>query len=130
MAVREEGVPAVSLTGSQSGIMTNDAHSNARIIEVRPFRIQDELDRGRILPLAVELPDLDQPEDQRRENAGGTQDFGDVGRSLKIHGTPSCCAALVGSAFRGESYSGSHRGGKLASRSSGAANAGAGEGCQ
>ena len=26
-------VPAVSLTGSQSGILTNDAHANARIIE-------------------------------------------------------------------------------------------------
>ena len=30
------GVPAVSFTGSQSGIVTNDSHTNARIVEVRP----------------------------------------------------------------------------------------------
>lgn len=52
MAVREEGVPAVSLTGSQSGILTNDVHTNARIIEVRPFRIEDELERGSVVIVA------------------------------------------------------------------------------
>src|SRR5512139_2653767 len=43
MALHELGVPAISFTGSQSGIITNDAHSQARIVEVRPYRIQDEL---------------------------------------------------------------------------------------
>ena len=38
MALNARGVPAVSFTGSQSGIITNDAHTNARIVEVRPFR--------------------------------------------------------------------------------------------
>ncbi len=52
MAVREEGVPAVSLTGSQGGILTNDVHANARIIEVRPFRIEDELEHGRVVIVA------------------------------------------------------------------------------
>jgi len=52
MAVREEGAEAVSLTGSQSGILTNDVHTNARIIEVRPFRIEDELERGNVVIVA------------------------------------------------------------------------------
>ena len=46
MALQELGVPAISFTGSQSGIITNDAHAQARIVEVRPYRIQDELARG------------------------------------------------------------------------------------
>jgi aspartate kinase len=52
MAVQELGKEAVSLTGSQSGIITNDRHSGARILEVRPFRVQDELERGRIVIVA------------------------------------------------------------------------------
>jgi aspartate kinase len=42
----------VSFTGSQSGIITSDAHTNARIVEVRPFRVQDELRRGRVVIVA------------------------------------------------------------------------------
>ncbi len=52
MAIRELGGEAISFTGSQSGIITNDRHVDARIIEVRPFRIQDELARGRIVVVA------------------------------------------------------------------------------
>ncbi len=52
MAIAELGQEAISFTGSQSGIMTNDRHSGARIIEVRPVRIQDELERGRIVIVA------------------------------------------------------------------------------
>jgi len=52
MAIRELGGDAISFTGSQSGIITNDRHIDARIIEVRPFRVQDELARGRIVVIA------------------------------------------------------------------------------
>jgi aspartate kinase len=52
MALNARGVPAVSFTGSQSGIITNDAHVSARIVEVRPYRIQDELARGRVVIVA------------------------------------------------------------------------------
>jgi aspartate kinase len=52
MAIRELGEEAISFTGSQSGIITNDRHVDARIIEVRPFRVQDELARGRIVVIA------------------------------------------------------------------------------
>src|SRR5206468_6481566 len=41
-----------SFTGSQSGIVTNDSHTNARIVEVRPFRVQDELERGKVVIVA------------------------------------------------------------------------------
>src|SRR5262245_14069510 len=52
MAIEKRGLEAISFTGSQSGIITNDRHSGARIIEVRPIRIQDELERGRIVIVA------------------------------------------------------------------------------
>lgn len=52
MALDRLGVPAISFTGSQSGILTNDRHSGARIIEVRPVRIQDELDRNKVVIVA------------------------------------------------------------------------------
>ena len=52
MAIQGLGHEAISFTGSQSGIMTSDSHLNARIVEVRPFRIQDELERGRIVIVA------------------------------------------------------------------------------
>lgn len=52
MAIQKNGIEAISFTGSQSGIVTTDSHSNARIIEVRPFRIQDELERDRVVIVA------------------------------------------------------------------------------
>jgi aspartate kinase len=52
MRIRELGGNAISFTGSQSGIITNDRHVDARIIEVRPFRILDELARGKIVVVA------------------------------------------------------------------------------
>ena len=52
MAIRDRGGDAISFTGSQSGIITNDRHVDARIIEVRPVRVQDELAKGRIVVIA------------------------------------------------------------------------------
>src|SRR5512146_3182312 len=52
MACSEEGLEAISVTGSQAGILTNDRHSGARIVEIRPFRIEDELDRGKVVIVA------------------------------------------------------------------------------
>jgi len=52
LAIHERGGDAISFTGSQSGIITNDRHVDARIIEVRPFRVQDELARGKIVVIA------------------------------------------------------------------------------
>jgi len=52
MALAKVGKSAVSFTGSQSGIITNDHHSNARIVEVRPRRILEALDKGKIAIVA------------------------------------------------------------------------------
>ncbi|WFU15752.1 aspartate kinase [Bradyrhizobium sp. CB3481] len=52
MALSDLGVPAISFTGSQAGVMTDDSHSAARIVDVRPIRVREELDRGRVVVLA------------------------------------------------------------------------------
>jgi aspartate kinase len=52
MALEERGLQAISFTGSQSGILTNDRHSGARIIEVRPIRLEDELARDKVVIVA------------------------------------------------------------------------------
>jgi len=52
IAMAARGLEAISFTGSQSGIITNDRHFDARIIEVRPHRIEDELARGRVVIVA------------------------------------------------------------------------------
>jgi aspartate kinase len=49
LAVAAAGQPAISLTGSQCGIITDHRHGRARIVEVRPFRILDELAEGQVV---------------------------------------------------------------------------------
>jgi aspartate kinase len=49
MALQEQGLDAVSLTGSQAGIITNDRHNDAQVIEIRPFRVQDEMAKGKVV---------------------------------------------------------------------------------
>jgi aspartate kinase len=52
MAVHDLGHEAISLTGSQAGIVTDTAHGKAKIAEVRATRINDALDAGRIVLVA------------------------------------------------------------------------------
>jgi hypothetical protein len=52
MALNAAGCPAISFTGSQSGIITDSGHGGARIQEIRPIRIREELDRGRVVIVA------------------------------------------------------------------------------
>ena len=52
MALQDSGVEAVSFTGSQSGIITDGAHTNARILEVRPVRILEELGKNKVVIVA------------------------------------------------------------------------------
>jgi aspartate kinase len=49
IALNELGIDAISLTGSQCGIITNDRYNDARVIEVRPFRVQDEMAKGKVV---------------------------------------------------------------------------------
>ena len=52
IAIQARGHQAISFTGSQSGILTTDRHFDARIVEVRPHRIEEELSRGKIVIVA------------------------------------------------------------------------------
>jgi aspartate kinase len=52
MAVIELGHDAVSLTGSQAGIVTDERHGKARIVELRPKRVLEALAAGRIVIIA------------------------------------------------------------------------------
>lgn len=52
IAIHDLGESAISFTGSQVGIVTTHSHSNARIMDVRPFRVQDELALGNIVIVA------------------------------------------------------------------------------
>lgn len=52
MALSKRGLNALSFTGSQSGIITSEEHSNAKIVDVRPKRIQKAFDQGSIAIIA------------------------------------------------------------------------------
>ena len=52
MAIHDLGHRAISLTGSQAGIVTDTSHTKARILEVRADRIRDALDAGQIVLVA------------------------------------------------------------------------------
>ena len=52
MAIHDMGHDAVSLTGSQAGIVTDSSHTKARILEVRADRIRAALDQDRIVLVA------------------------------------------------------------------------------
>ena len=47
MALHDLGVPADSFTGSQAGFITDGAHTNAKIVELRPERLSAALAEGR-----------------------------------------------------------------------------------
>ena len=52
IAVNSAGFPAASYTGSQAGIITDTRHGRARIIDIRPGRIREALDRGAVVIVA------------------------------------------------------------------------------
>jgi len=52
MAVHDLGQEAISLSGSQAGIVTDTTHGAATIVQVRPWRVQEALARGSIVLVA------------------------------------------------------------------------------
>lgn len=52
MALHEEAVEAVSFTGSQAGILTDDSHGAAKIVEVTGGRVREALLAGRVVIVA------------------------------------------------------------------------------
>lgn len=52
MAIHELGFEAISLTGSQAGIVTDTFHTKAKILDIRPHRVERALDEGKIVLVA------------------------------------------------------------------------------
>jgi aspartate kinase len=52
MVINDLGFDAISLTGSQAGIVTDSGHTKARILEVKADRIRKALDTGKIVLVA------------------------------------------------------------------------------
>lgn len=52
MALDVRGVPAVSFTGSQAGILTDSSHGEARILRITGERVKDSLDSGKVVIVA------------------------------------------------------------------------------
>lgn len=52
MAIHELGYGVISLTGSQVGIITDTAHTKARIVKIEANKIHQELKRGKIVIVA------------------------------------------------------------------------------
>ncbi len=48
MALHDLGVPADSFTGSQAGLITDNEHTKAKVVEIRADRIRAALDQGRV----------------------------------------------------------------------------------
>ncbi len=52
LALHGLGCPAISFTGAQAGIETDDTHSKARIRNIEPRRIREELAQGKVVIVA------------------------------------------------------------------------------
>ena len=52
IAINAEGYRAASYTGSQAGIITDTRHGRAKIIDIRPGRIREAIDRGDVVIVA------------------------------------------------------------------------------
>ncbi len=52
MALHEVRVDAISFTGSQSGILTTEMHTEAKVIAIRPKRVEQALKEGKVVIVA------------------------------------------------------------------------------
>src|SRR5207249_7383021 len=52
MAIHDLGHEAISLTGSQAGIVTDTVHGKAKIVDVRARRIHEALDQDKVVLVA------------------------------------------------------------------------------
>ncbi|MFA5438094.1 MAG: aspartate kinase, partial [Candidatus Omnitrophota bacterium] len=52
MAIHKLGVEAISFTGAQVGIITDAAHTRARIIKINTDKIQEALNKGKVVIVA------------------------------------------------------------------------------
>ena len=52
MSLNEYGIPAISMTGSQVGIITESIHGKARILDIKTERIKNYIDQGFVVVVA------------------------------------------------------------------------------
>lgn len=52
MALHDQGVPAISFTGSQAGIFTDESHVNAFIMDVKAHRVDEAIQNKKVVVLA------------------------------------------------------------------------------
>jgi aspartate kinase len=52
MALQDKGIPAVSLTGAQAGIVTDRVHTKAKISNITPTMVKQALDAGNVVIVA------------------------------------------------------------------------------
>lgn len=52
MVLNDLSCPAISFTGSQAGILTQDDGVNTQIYQLRPIRVEEELNNGKVVVLA------------------------------------------------------------------------------
>ena len=92
MVINDLGHEAISLTGSQAGIVTDTSHTKARILDVRADRIRDGARRGQDrpggrLPGRVDVGGRDHARARRIGHDGGGAGGGPGRRRLRdLHG--------------------------------------------
>ncbi len=52
IALHERGIPAVSFTGSQAGILTTSRHGEARILRITGERVREAIGQGKVVIIA------------------------------------------------------------------------------
>jgi len=71
MALAELGVAAASFTGSQAGILTDTAHTRAKILEIRPERLRQALAEG-VVPVVAGFQGVSTARDVTTLGRGGS----------------------------------------------------------
>jgi aspartate kinase len=83
MAIKDMGHQAISLTGSQAGIVTDSSHTKARIIDVRADRIRSALEEDAIVLVAGFQGVSTDSRDGCRPRRGGLRDLHRRGRRVQ-----------------------------------------------
>jgi aspartate kinase len=71
MALAAKGVESASFTGSQAGIITDNDHTRAKIVEIRPDRIREALDSG-LVPVIAGFQGVSRERDITTLGRGGS----------------------------------------------------------
>src|SRR4051794_946797 len=71
MVINDLGHEAISLTGSQAGIVTDTSHTKARILDVRADRIKRALDENKVV-LVAGFQGVSTPPDRTTPGRGGS----------------------------------------------------------